>query len=245
MGGLSSDDPSRDKAERLSERVYLVLRRARCSNRRSVEYLQSHSYITRMDAPITGAWHNTANLSAIPYKCGFCGNKVASGSGYFVHENVTIRICPMCARPTFFELTNRGSRRQVPGAPFGEAVPHVPADVGSLYDEARGCTAASAFTATVLACRKLLMHIAVSVGAKPNQHFIDYVEFLALNGYVPPNGKGWVDHIRTKGNEANHEIRLMTVGDATDLMNFVEMLLRFIYEFPNRVPPASSSKTTP
>jgi hypothetical protein len=53
---------------------------------------------------------------------------------------------------------------------------------------------------------------------------------------VPPNGRGWVDHIRTKGNEANHEIVLMSAEDALELISFSEMLLKFIYEFPSRVP---------
>ena len=43
----------------------------------------------------------------------------------------------------------------------------------------------------------------------------------------------WVDHIRKKGNEANHEITLMTDKDAKDLIVFLEMLLKFIYELPN------------
>jgi Domain of unknown function (DUF4145) len=46
------------------------------------------------------------------------------------------------------------------------------------------------------------------------------VEYLANNGYVPPNGKGWVDHIRKKGNEATHEIILMKREDALELMAF-------------------------
>jgi hypothetical protein len=53
---------------------------------------------------------------------------------------------------------------------------------------------------------------------------------------VPPNGKHWVDHIRKKGNEATHEIALMGADDAADLIVFSEMLLKFIYEFPNRIP---------
>jgi len=53
---------------------------------------------------------------------------------------------------------------------------------------------------------------------------------------VPPNGKGWVDHIRRKGNEATHEITVMTEADAKDLLSFAELLLKFIYEFPKRVP---------
>ena len=59
--------------------------------------------------------------------------------------------------------------------------------------------------------------------------------FRTRRGYVPPNGQGWVDHIWTKGNEANHEIRLMRKTDAEELISFSEMLLKFIYEFPQRV----------
>ena len=81
------------------------------------------------------------------------------------------------------------------------------------------------------------MHIAVEANAKANQSFLDYVNYLATNGYVPPNGKGWVDYIRTRGNEANHEIVLMGRDDAMALVGFVEALLKFIYELPNMVPP--------
>jgi len=80
-----------------------------------------------------------------------------------------------------------------------------------------------------------LMHIAVDKGAPAGKTFIEYVEYLADNHYVPLNGKIWVDHIRTKGNEANHEINIMAKADALNLINFIEMLLRIIYEFPSRI----------
>ena len=50
---------------------------------------------------------------------------------------------------------------------------------------------------------------------------------------MPPNGKKWVDAIRQKGNEANHEIHLMGEKDARNIVRFSEMLLRFIYDMPN------------
>ena len=50
---------------------------------------------------------------------------------------------------------------------------------------------------------------------------------------MPPNGKKWVDAIRKKGNEANHEIQLMGERDARNIVRFSEMLLRFVYEMPN------------
>jgi len=84
------------------------------------------------------------------------------------------------------------------------------------------------------------MHVAVEQGAEAGSSFVAYVDFLADKGFVPPNGRGWVDHIRLKSNEANHEIVLMSSEEATDLIAFAEMLLKFIYEFPNRVPKAKS-----
>jgi hypothetical protein len=80
------------------------------------------------------------------------------------------------------------------------------------------------------------MHIGVQQGAAPNQSFLAYVDYLAATGYVPPNGKAWVDHIRKKGNEATHEIVLMSPADAEELLSFLSMLLKFIYDFPSRVP---------
>jgi Domain of unknown function (DUF4145) len=79
------------------------------------------------------------------------------------------------------------------------------------------------------------MNIAVAQGASEGLRFIEYVEYLANAGYVPPNGKPWVDHIRKKGNEATHEIALMQQADARELLGFLEMLLKFVYEFPGRI----------
>ncbi len=79
------------------------------------------------------------------------------------------------------------------------------------------------------------MHVAVEKGAGEGKSFKEYVDFLADNHYVPPDGKTWVDHIRTKANEANHAIVLMSKGEADDLITFTEMLLRLVYEFKHRL----------
>ena len=122
---------------------------------------------------------------------------------------------------------------QHPGVAFGNPVQNLPNDVSALYEEARACCAGSSYTAAVLVLRKLLMNIAVQKEASENLKFIEYVEYLSNKGYVPPDGKSWVDHIRQKGNEATHEIKLMKKKDAEDLVVFSEMLLKFIYEFPS------------
>jgi hypothetical protein len=123
-----------------------------------------------------------------------------------------------------------------PDIAFGTFVPHFPENLEQPYEEARASASANAPTAAVLVCRKLLMNIAVSEGAPEGKKFNEYVEHLSGKGFVPPNGKQWVDYIRKRGSEAKQEIELMTEADSEALIIFVEMLLRFIYEFPDVVP---------
>ncbi len=81
------------------------------------------------------------------------------------------------------------------------------------------------------------MNLAVGLKAESGLNFVKYVEYLSEHGFVPPGGKHWVDHIRKKGNEATHEIALMGSVESNELILFIEMLLRFIYEFPASIPP--------
>ena len=178
-------------------------------------------------------WHGQTDLPSHQFRCGFCGNIVATDKGFI---NATGRKraypCPHCDNPSYFDENGN----QFPGVAPGNDVKHLPKELEAIYIEARHCVSVNAFTASVLACRKMLMHIAVEQKADPGKAFIYYVEFLANNGYVPPNGKGWVDYIRKKGNEATHEIVLMEKNDALKLISFAEMLPKFIYEFPAQVP---------
>jgi hypothetical protein len=185
-------------------------------------------------------WQNTQGIEPHQFTCGHCGNLVGSNLGYSsaTDANARIHICPFCDQPTYVNVG-----RQAPGSPFGNDVMNLPDDVDQLYREAREAVTASAYTAAVLVCRKLLMNMAVERKAKEGLTFVQYVEYLAEEGYVPPEGKGWVDHIRRKGNEANHEIAPMARADAEELISFVEMLLKFVYEFPSRIPPAPPSES--
>jgi len=178
-------------------------------------------------------WYQVLTLSSRSFTCGYCGNPLASDVGYYnnVHTGKRIYICHFCGNPTFFS-----SNEQTPGKLYGEDVNNVcDTKISELYKEARKCASCNAFTAAVLCCRKLLMNIAVSKGASGGLQFIEYVEFLSSKNYIPPDGKEWVDHIRTKGNDATHVISIMTKEDAEDLIIFIEMLLKFIYEFPEKV----------
>ena len=194
------------------------------------------------------SWAAMKRPNSKAYVCGHCGNQVASAEafeGTYTDGShfADIYICHHCGGPTLFVPGGK----QVPGVPFGSVVRNVSEkSVADLYEEARNATSANAFTAAVMCCRKLLMHIAVDKGADPGETFAHYVDYLAEHHYVPPDASQWVDRIRTRGNEANHEIRIMEQADAAELISFSEMLLKLIYEFPASVgePPVGASEAS-
>jgi hypothetical protein len=178
-------------------------------------------------------WADSSKLDSRKYVCGHCDNPISSEDGYVAKDsrgNIVryIYICHYCELPTFFNYNDD----KIPGSSFGKSVGFLPEVVESLYDEARNCTQVSAYTASVLCSRKLLMNIAVSKGAKEGLKFVQYIDYLADKNYLPPGGREWVDHIRKTGNEATHEIKVKGQDDAEELIKFMEMLLKFIYEFP-------------
>ena len=181
-------------------------------------------------------WVNITSIVNNSYTCGYCGNKVAPHQGYWAshsanaHDKVSIYICPNCTQPTYFDHT----KKQTPSIRIGNDVQGITDNgVAALYNQARDCTSLGAYTASSLLCRKILMNLAVQHGAEEGKSFIEYLEYLDSKGYVPPNGKPWVDRIRTKGNEAKHEIRLIEENEASQILKFTEMLLKFAYEFPS------------
>jgi hypothetical protein len=76
------------------------------------------------------------------------------------------------------------------------------------------------------------MNISVSEGAEAGKSFVEYVNYLNDNNYIPPKGKGWPDEIRKLGNGANHSIEFNTEAQSKLILIFTEMLLKFIYELP-------------
>lgn len=183
-------------------------------------------------------WSNLHTLTSQPFNCGYCGHSVASDKGYvgkrsdgqYVRQ-LHIYICHQCHKPTFIDEYGN----QTPQKTFGRSVPNInDTNIETLYEEARSCYSANAFTSSTMACRKLLMNIAVSKGAEENKKFQYYVDYLEKNNFIPNGTKDWVDAIRTKGNEATHEIALSSKEEAEEILGFAEMLLRLTYEFPSK-----------
>jgi len=179
------------------------------------------------------AWRNIQPVTGITWTCGFCDGTTSNDKGWFNNEKGwKIRVCAGCEKPSLFDESDAAWPKPTPG----RSVQHVPKDTNKLFEEARLATQAGSYTAAVMACRKVLSHIAVEKGAKENQTFKAYIEYLADKGYVTPDGRAWVDYIKDRGNDANHEILLMAEKDAKGVLHLTENLLRNVYELPMLVP---------
>lgn len=184
-------------------------------------------------------WCNMSKLRSKNFTCGYCGCIIGNDKGFYAEEKggllgisdceYNIYICPNCNKPTFFD----DNEKQYPGVKIGSNIQDIThEEVVDLYNEARNCFSVDAFTSVALCCRKLLMNISVNQGANENESFYYYVNWLDKNMYIPPNSKGWVDQIRKIGNNATHEINIISKEDAEKTMKFIEMLLKIVYEFP-------------
>lgn len=184
-------------------------------------------------------YEDCSDIETHEIQCGYCGRIVAPHIGYSIKlsdrngSNLAfIYKCPHCSNPTIYYVNSKIS---VPGNMFGREIKNLPDNIQTLYSECRTCYSNQCYTASQMIARTLLMHIAVEQGAEANQSFVDYVNYLDFNRFIPPNGKAWVDFIRRSGNVANHDIIIKEKEETEKVILFLSALLLFIYELPNEL----------
>jgi hypothetical protein len=178
-------------------------------------------------------WSNPGNLSSKSFICGHCGAEVSSDKGYYANADrnstasAVIMICHKCNKPNYIQSDGE----QVPGPMIGEEVNNLPEDISPLYNEVRRAYSVNAFTCSVLCARKILMHVAISKGAEEKKNFEYYVDYVTDGDIVPKNMKSWIDRIRDAGNESNHELKSNTEEEASQIIEFLGMLLKLVYQY--------------
>src|SRR5688572_4506852 len=100
-------------------------------------------------------WPNRSSaFPSIDFTCGYCDNVGASVFGYICEgTNSAIVICTRCGVPSF---KDGPTGRVYPRPKAGRKIGGLPLVMGELYEEARSCFQAGAFTAVVLVGRVLL-----------------------------------------------------------------------------------------
>jgi hypothetical protein len=196
-----------------------------------------HRSVDRLYVSANATWQERKPRQ---FTCAWCGHLVASrfGVDFGLFEDGSgqdrvgcgVRACTNCGYPSFID----GEGEVTPAVPYGEGVANAPEQLSVLYQEARDCISVGANHAAVMVCRKLLMHVAVERGAKENESYRVYVDYLVEQHLVPPETDAWVDEIRQIGNDANHEIFEIDAGQARSAVDFAAMLLKLLYDFPAR-----------
>lgn len=175
---------------------------------------------------------DSRTLKSYTIECGYCNNKIAPNIGYYIHAEyqiIYIYKCPCCGNPIIY---NTYTKEMIPGSMYGRDIKKLPENIQTLYDECRTCYSNQCYTSSQMIARTLLMHIAVEQGAKEGETFAKYIDYLNTNGFIPPNGKKWVDFIRKSGNVANHQIVIKEKEETEKIISFLSSLLLFIYELP-------------
>lgn len=185
-------------------------------------------------------WGDTRHIPTHNYICGFCGAYVSSEIGLTTPSHYgNIYLCPQCNGPTFLSAEHR----QWPGARLGGNVAGLSKEVETIYNEARDCLSVGAYTAGVMACRKILMNIAVDKGAKQGLEFAAYVDWLRAEDWAPKGSETLLKYVKDRGNEANHQIVAKKQDEAERVLRLTELLLRNMFEFASLVPPEPASQS--
>ena len=184
--------------------------------------------------PVEGVTVLCPHCGAITTPLGLRDAKTVVRSNGMTARTTRVYACSSCTYP-FVHLM--AEDQFIPSPRLGASVKNLPVEMETLYNEARDSSGVGAYTACAMLARKVLMNLAVLEGADENKSFLYYVNYLAENGFVPKKGKPWVDKIRQMGNEATHEIQVVTAEDAKDVLFLVENLLRFNFEMIGASPP--------
>lgn len=168
------------------------------------------------------------------FKAGDCPRCGAHQFMVIARSHTGHEIWLRCIQCKLAAALNRGamSPRQKPlRVPAG-----LPEEESDLWGEIRECLGVGAYTASVMLCRKLLMHVAVTNGL-PSKDAKDHAPSFALcvnhlvsEGVITKRMQPWIDRIREVGNEANHEIVPVREDAALDVATFTQKLLELAYE---------------
>lgn len=180
-----------------------------------------------------GKWENLGDFKAQDFICWNCGKEISSVKAFasynskFHKYSSTIFICPRCKAPLITDDEHKQILIPLPG----KEIKKLPKDIEIVYSEIRKCMQAGCVNGAIMLMRKLIMHIAVEGGAEEGKSFVEYINYLCDNHFVPPRSRNKADSVRTLGNNANHKIENRTQEEAQNCFEFIELLLKVNYEF--------------
>jgi len=123
--------------------------------------------------------------------------------------------------------------------PIGKAVPseNWPLDVQRYWTQAHESLRIENWDAAAVMARSAVQTTMGDKGAV-GQNLYNEIEDLATKGSLPPLMKEWSHEVRVLGNESAHpkpNTPPTTAEDARDVVEFLDSLLLYLYEFPKQI----------
>jgi hypothetical protein len=154
--------------------------------------------------------------------------------------------CPRCHSP-MLAYQESGFGWDIPAGEFGpkperifparerDLHPSVPKPIQQAFTEARTCFRAKVFTAAAIMCRKTLEGICSEHGVKSSGTLAAQLKKLKEIGVIENRLFEWVDELRTMGNDAAHDIKVVVSrDDARDTLEFTEALIEYVFTYRHK-----------
>ena len=114
---------------------------------------------------------------------------------------------------------------------------NVPKEIKEDALEAQSVFQAGAWKSTVVMCRRAVQGSCIERGAKPD-NLANQIDELQANGLLTVQLKEWTHQIRKFGNFGAHPDENLgdaTQDDATQMIEFLDTFLRYVYEMPAQI----------
>ena len=146
--------------------------------------------------------------------------------------------CLKCELPILVVEENYGDGWEAPSRiyPSEEKALNlpIPTSVCEVYNEARSCFRAKAYTATAIMCRKTLEAICAEHKIKA-KNLISRLESMKESGIIEKRLFDWADMLRISGNEAAHDLQTkVPLEDARDILDFTNALIEYVFTFRDK-----------
>ena len=135
--------------------------------------------------------------------------------------------------------------KRYPKQPPVKAPEHTPDNIANFFRQARhsyqtaiahmGREAPVGFDSSVIMCRKVLETSCKHIHPKGSGNLKKRIDTLADQHIITPAIKDWATEIRGIGNETAHEEAPINKRTATDIINFTEMFLMYIFTLPGQL----------
>ena len=125
----------------------------------------------------------------------------------------------------------------IPAPPACDAPRGTPDDIAADFREAKSCLFHKNIKAACILARSALETTAVRQGAVKGG-LRDKIRFMAREHIITPALAEWAEEIKDIGNDAAHAAERrsdLTLEDARDAINFLEMLLTYLYSLPDMI----------